>query len=392
MISFSPNKECKKLLADFKLWLNSNSPPIISGRRSLKEFVDKSKQWQSLLAGERWIGVHWPECYGGRGLTIVEEALIQEQLAAVGSPQLINLFGITMVGPVIIQHGTPSQKQRFLPKILNAEEIWCQGFSEPQAGSDLSMVHTRGVYDEAGDRWALSGQKIWTSFAQHADWCFLLARTNLEVPPHKGLSYFLVPMDTEGIEVRPLRQISGDDEFNEVFFEDVKVPSKNMVGQSGDGWKMAISTLMYERVILTFARHLQSEALLRDLKQLIDGADMSDAERKRARRTLGHLCARSMAVRSLALSHLITYRDGISPGPEGSLDKLGWSEVYQDICKFALEYLGPYGILESGAGGLTEGLFQQLYLYSRGRTIAAGTSEIQRCIIAERLLGLPRSR
>ncbi|NDC39674.1 MAG: acyl-CoA dehydrogenase [Proteobacteria bacterium] len=278
-----------------------------------------------------------------------------------------------MVGPVLIEHGTPEQKSRYLAKILSGEEIWCQGFSEPGAGSDLAAIKTRA--ETTADGFSISGQKVWTSFAHVADHCFILCRTASESAKHKGLTYLLVDMRSPGITVRPLRQISGDSEFNEVFFDNVKVPASAVVGKPGDGWKIALSTLMYERVVLTFSRQLQSEAALRELLAAHAGGKSSG---------LARLISKACAVRSLAYSHLLGYAAGQSPGPEGSLDKLFWSESFQEIAEAAL--------LASPHRGLQDEHHPEMhrYLYSRGRTIAAGTSEIQRSIIAERLLGLPR--
>lgn len=388
MISLRLNENTEKLREEFTLWLRDHRPPQLSERVELAEFVRVSSAWQQTLAKDRWVGVHWPIEYGGRGLTLVEEAVIQEKLAEVNAPQLVNLFGLTMVGPVLIKHGRDEQKKRFLPKILSAEEIWCQGFSEPEAGSDLAALRTSAVKQKSkqGSNWCINGQKIWTSFAQYAQWCFLLIRTDNTVAKHKGLSYLLVPMTASGIDVRPLTQISGDQEFNEIFFDNVCTAEENIVGAPGDGWKIAISTLMYERVILTFARHLQSEGALRDIAEVFRSRKPNSLELMR----YGRLLAKSMAVRALALSHLVGYSEQVSPGPEGSLDKLFWSETFQEICQFALEILGPAAVLTSGVGCVQNGLHQHRYLYSRGRTIAAGTSEIQRNIIAERVLGLPR--
>ncbi|MCB0345148.1 MAG: acyl-CoA dehydrogenase family protein [Bdellovibrionales bacterium] len=385
MISLSLNPETESLRKELRSWLKDNPPPQLAEKVSLEEFINVSRVWQGKLASGNWVGVHWPEEFGGRGLSIVEEAVVQEVLAEAGSPQLINIFGLTMVGPVLIKHGSSDQKKRFLPKILTAEEVWCQGFSEPEAGSDLASLKSTAVLNDSGD-WIIEGQKVWTSFAQVAEWCFMLARTDSAAAKHKGLSYFLVPMKSEGITVRPLTQISGDKEFNEVFFDNVAVPPENMVGKPGDGWNIAISTLMYERVVLTFARHLQSESALQDIARLLE--ERSASEDLRAR--YGMLKAKSMALRALALSHLVQYKDGGHPGPEGSMDKLLWSEVFQEINEFGLELLGADSVYSDGECAWADGLFQHRYLYSRGRTIAAGTSEIQRGIIAQRVLGLPR--
>ena len=381
MLKLSISREAEAFRAEFCAWLLSNQPPH-ADETSLESFEQTGRAWQKTLASARWLGTHWPKEYGGRGLSLVEEAIVQEELVRVAAPQILGLFGLTMVGPVLIAHGSEPQKSRFLSKILSGEEIWCQGFSEPGAGSDLAAVKARAVPVEGGYR--LSGQKIWTSFAHCADWCFVLCRTSESGKKHEGLSYLLVSMKSPGITTRALQQISGDKEFNEVFFDDVFVPAENLVGGEGQGWKIAISTLMFERVVLTFSRQLQSEVALR---ALIDTAasTMTPAQRMELARCVVDACA----TRALAYEHLLSYADGAQPGPEGSLDKLLWSESFQRLCTFAVSLLGS----ELALGETDEKVGSEIhrYLYSRGRTIAAGTSEIQRSIIAERLLGLPRS-
>lgn len=376
MLKLSVSPTVEALRREFITWLDKNPPPQ-GAERSFASFMERGRAWQKLLAGGRWVGVHWPEEFGGRSRSLVEEAVLQEELARRSSPQLLGLFGLTMVGPVLIRHGTDEQRRRFLPKILDASEIWCQGFSEPGAGSDLAAIKTRAVVTDTGFR--ITGSKIWTSFAHIADWCFVLCRTSDEGDRYRGLSYLLVPMNRPGISTRPLKQISGDEEFNEVYFDDVEVPRENVVGKVGEGWAIAISTLMYERVVLTFARQLQSETALRGLV-----SDFHRNESMLPASELGGAVAKACAVRALAYDHLLHYASGREPGPEGSLDKLIWSESFQEIAELALRGAG----LE-GAGGESD-VDAHRYLYSRGRTIAAGTSEIQRNIIAERLLGLPR--
>ncbi len=387
MISLVLDERSEAFRKDFSKWLQANPAPQLPTNVSLDEFVARSAEWQRKLAEGRWIAVHWPEQFGGRGLSLVEEAISQELLANVNSPQLINLFGLTMIGPVLIAHGTDAQRDRFLQKILTAEEIWCQGFSEPEAGSDLAALKTVAELSEDKQTWKIRGQKVWTSFAQYASYCFLLARSDSTVAKHEGLTYFLVEMKQPAITVRPLTQISGDREFNEVFFDGATAPQTGVVGKPGEGWKIAISTLMYERVVLTFQRHLQSETALTDLAKILstDGR-INDGDAP----GFGRLVARSMAVRALALSHLLEYSQGKRPGPEGSLDKLFWSETFQEICEKAVEELGAEGILLSEDAPFG-GAIMHRHLYSRGRTIAAGTSEIQRNIIGERVLGLPKS-
>jgi len=378
MLRLSLSPEIETLREELKTFLIGHPQKNIKTDHTLESFQSRGRAWQAKLSAARFLGLHWPLEFGGRGLNLVAEAIVQEELARAGCPQILGLFGLTMVGPVLIEHGTDLQKTKFLQKILSGEEIWCQGFSEPGAGSDLSAVSTVGAVQANGDI-LLTGQKVWTSFAHIAQRCFVLCRTEPGSVKHAGLSYVLVDMQAPGITVRPLRQISGDDEFNEVFFDNVRVPANMVVGKRGDGWKIAISTLMYERVVLTFARHIQSESALREIIARKDL--LSPAQKERLARLVAHACG----VRALAYSHLEGYSSGQRPGAEGSLDKLYWSEHFQQVCELALETDG-LAAFKSEATSFSA----HNYLYSRGRTIAAGTSEIQRTIIAERVLGLPR--
>ena len=380
MLRLTFDTKTESLREEFRAFLRAHRPPHIPVHAPLTDFVDRSREWQRKLAAERFIGVHFPEEFGGRGLTLVQEAVLQEELAAAHSPQLVGLFGLTMVGPVILKHGSVEQKTKYLARILSGDDLWCQGFSEPEAGSDLAALTTNAV--ASNEHWIVNGQKVWTSFAQFASYCFMLVRTDSAVAKHKGLSYLLAPMSAAGITIRPLAQITGESEFNELFLENVQVPLANIVGAPGSGWEIAISTLMYERVILTFARHLQSEVALKDFIEYVRKEPSSERVR-----SVGRLVAKMDAVRALALSHLTEYADGATPGPEGSMDKLLWSEAFQDLTREAMGALQERGVRLDDPFGLA---FSHRYLYSRGRTIAAGTSEIQRSIIAERVLGLPR--
>lgn len=380
MIRLSVSKTSDDFRKEFREWLTKNKPPVATRASSLEAFVETGRSWQKKLGDAKFIGVHWPKEFGGRGLSLVEEAVAQEELVRVNAPQILGLFGLTMVGPVLIKHGTESQKKKYLEKILNASEVWCQGFSEPGAGSDLANIKTKAEKVDGG--YLITGQKVWTSFAHVANHCFLLARTSDEGAKHKGLTYFLIPMNSKGISVRPLRQISGEDEFNEVFFDAAFVPDENIVGGVGEGWKIAISTLMYERVVLTFARQLQSEVALREAVEK-HGKSQDSSVKKRLSMAVSTACA----VRALSYKHLLTYAEGASPGPEGSMDKLFWSESFAELSKLILELQGPEMLLSE-----EDSPHVLRYLYSKGRTIAAGTSEIQRGIIAERVMGMPRSR
>jgi alkylation response protein AidB-like acyl-CoA dehydrogenase len=382
------SESSEEFRSELRKWLAENAPPLARDS-SLDEFERVGREWQSALSSGRWLGTHWPAEFGGRGLSLVEEAIVQEELVRVAAPQILGLFGLTMVGPVLIAHGTEAQKGRFLSNILSGKEIWCQGFSEPGAGSDLANVKARAVPTKGG--YLLSGQKIWTSFAHSADWCFVLCRTSESEKKHQGLSYLLVNMKSPGITTRPLQQISGDKEFNEVFFDSVFVPADQMVGNEGDGWKIAISTLMFERVVLTFARQLQSEVALRALISdtfIADGGVVASQSDPAHVAAVAECVIDACATRALAYDHLMHYAAGAAPGPEGSLDKLLWSESFQRLCTTACEFLGAQVALGEHDSVVGRALHQ--YLYSRGRTIAAGSSEIQRNIIAERLLQLPR--
>jgi alkylation response protein AidB-like acyl-CoA dehydrogenase len=389
-LSYSPEEE--QFRSQLRQWLQDNPPG--PEPEALDEWVAYGKAWQRKLYEAGWCGIAWPREYGGRGATLIEQVIFQEEMARARAPMLINLAGLTMGGPVVIAHGTEEQKQRYLQKILSAEEIWCQGFSEPNAGSDLAALSARA--ELVGDEFVVNGQKVWTSFARYADWCMLLVRTDPEVPKHKGITFLLVDMRSPGVTVRPLKQINGAEDFNEVFFEDVRVPRRNVIGDVNGGWQIAITTLMHERATLTFSRQLQSSVALADM---IEFARTWQRQGRPAtadpllRQDLAQAYIESAALRYTAYRSLTkTLRGGV-PGPEGSMEKLFWSEMYQRMLTTALGMQGPYAQLVKGSDHVpSDGTWPFLMLYSLGRTIAAGTSEIQRNIIAERVLGLPRPR
>lgn len=393
--AYTPEQESFRL--ELRAWLEKKKAEGAFGsgaHRSLDEVVRDGRHWQAALHEGGYCGMHWPKEYGGRSAGLLEQILFQEELARVGSPQLINLLALSMVGPVLIAYGTEEQKKRHLRPILTAEQIWCQGYSEPGAGSDLASLSTRAVLD--GDQYVVNGQKVWTSYAQYADFCILLARTNSDVPKHKGITMFILDMHVSGVEVRPLRQMNGDSEFNEVYLEDVRIPRENIVGKEGQGWDMAVALLMHERATLTFQRQLQSRVALADLVRFSKNWDelgdppMKDPIR---RQCIAQAWMDSEAMRLTALRHLTKQLRGGQPGPEGSMEKLFWSEMYQRMLMDAVGMLGPYGNLAPGdPHAPLDGRWAHLMLYSRGRTIAAGTSEIQRGIIAQRVLGMPKDR
>ncbi len=365
---------------EFRAWLREHVQPATT--------VEELKAWQRTLFEGGWAGISWPKQYGGRGATLMQQAIFQEELALAEAPHLIGTIGLSLVGPTIIAMGTEEQKARYLPKILSGEEIWCQGFSEPNAGSDLAAVGTKAVRD--GDDFVVNGQKIWTSFAHIADWCLLLVRTDLNAPKHKGITCLLVDMHLDGISVRPLRMMSGDAGFNEVFYSDVRVPVTQVLGKINEGWTTAITALMNERANLGTGVQV---IFRRNLNALIARAHTIERNGRPASADPVVRQKLAQAYLELEILRLNTNRALTSlsksgvPGPEGSTLKLYWSEMNQRTQQIAQEILGPYGQLAD----FDEGRWAYGYLRSRGNTIEAGTSEVQRNIIAERVLGLPKS-
>jgi alkylation response protein AidB-like acyl-CoA dehydrogenase len=389
-MDFSYSADEERFRGELRAWFEANPPGAEPS--DPKAWVAYAKGWQKKLAEAGWCGVAWPKAYGGRGATLLQQIIFQEELARAKAPQFIGLAGLTMGGPVLIAHGTEEQKKKHLRPILTADEIWCQGFSEPNAGSDLAAIKTKAVLE--GDTFVVTGQKVWTSWARYADVCMCLVRTDPDAPKHKGITFLLVDMKSPGVTVRPLTQINGDADFNEVFFEDVRVPKQNVVGALDKGWDIAITCLMHERQTLTFSRQLQSKVAL---TEMLDGARTRTKDGKPAtadplvRQALSQAYIESEAMRFLAYRNLTKVLRGGVPGPEGSIEKLFWSEMYQRQLDIACEVIGPYSqLLRDSKHALDEGRWPHLLLYSKGRTIAAGTSEVQRSIIAERVLGLPR--
>jgi alkylation response protein AidB-like acyl-CoA dehydrogenase len=339
------------------------------------------REWQRRLYEGGWAAVHWPAQYGGRGASVVESAIFFEELGKAGAPLPANVLGLLLAGPTLMVWGSEQQRQRHLQPILSGEEIWCQGFSEPDAGSDLAAVKTRAARD--GEGWRISGQKVWTSAAQHAKWCMLLARTDGQAAKHKGLTYFLADMCQDGVEVRPLRQITGESEFNELFFDGAFVPDSNVLGGEGNGWKVALTTLMNERAGLAFFLQVRMRQLLyRLIEQARANGALSDP--LLVDRLVG-LHMRCEALRLTAYRGLTAIEKYGQPGPEGSLTKWMWSQTNQELCELAVEVLGPQQLRE-GAPWAYE------LLRSRGNTIEGGTTEILKNIVAERVLSLPRAR
>ena len=389
-LSYSAEEE--RFRGELRRWLEANHPG--PEPQDIERYVAYSKAWARKLYDAGWAGLAWPREYGGRGASLIQQIIYQEETARAKVPVPMNLAGITMAGPVLIARGTEEQKKRYLKNILTAEEVWCQGFSEPNAGSDLAALKTRA--ETHGDDFIVNGQKVWTSWARFADWCMLLVRTSPDAPKHKGISFVLVDMRSPGITVRPLKQISGDEDFNEVFFEDVRVPRTNVVGEVDKGWDIAITCLMHERQTLTFNRQLQSSIALAEMLESarhlrLDSFTATEHPVLRQKLAAAYIDGHTM--RYTAYRNLTKALRGEVPGPEGSIEKLFWSEMYQRQLETALEMEGPHSQLVAGsAHSVDEGKWPHLFLYSRGRTIAAGSSEIQRNIIAERVLGLPREK
>ncbi|MGE0681108.1 MAG: acyl-CoA dehydrogenase family protein [Candidatus Binatia bacterium] len=343
--------------------------------------------WQKQLHRAGWVGVHWPRAYGGRGATVMEQTIYRQEMVRAQMPEVANFMGIRIAGPTLIHWGTEEQKKRYIPTILNGEEIWCQGYSEPGAGSDIASLQTRAV--EEGDGFVINGQKVWTSYAQYARFCLLLARTDPTVPKHKGISCLVVDMQTPGITVRPLRQINGDAEFNEVFFENVHVPKANLIGEKDQGWQVAMTTLMFERV--TFDVLSPVEAVMQQLIDAVKPGATAASVDSAVRQQVAHFYTELQAIKYSSLRQLTRQLRGDPPGPESSLVKLAASELNLRVVQFATALLGPLGqVMSQRDFGIDGGYWTHCALSTHLFTIAGGTSEIQRNILGERVLGLPK--
>jgi alkylation response protein AidB-like acyl-CoA dehydrogenase len=364
---------------ELRAWLEANDPGREpEGDEAGFEF---RRQWQRKLHEAGWAGVSWPKEYGGRGATLVEQAIFNEEVVRSRTPSAANVLGLAMGGPTVIAHGTEEQKQRYLEPILSAEEIWCQGFSEPESGSDLASLKTRAVRD--GNEWVVTGQKVWTTLAHHAKWCMLVARTDPDAAKHQGITYFLMDMQQEAVQVRPLVQITGEAAFNELFIEEARIPNENIVGGEGNGWAVAITTLMHERATLAFGLQVQVKIALGELMATARESGRSADPIVRDR--LAQLYIESEVLRLNAYRGLSAImRHGV-PGPEGSLGKWQWADVNQSLTELALDIAGPRALLHSDD-------WTYRFLRARANSIEGGTTEILKNIIAERVLGLPRSR
>jgi len=389
--NFSPEDEAFR--AAFRAWLEQNRQYSTPAREPLADELegdwDARVRWHQRLHAGGWIGIHWPKEYGGRGATILQNVIYQDELERVGAAMPFTGFGISLLGPTLIHWGNDEQKRRHLPKILAGEEFWCQGYSEPNSGSDLASLQTRAV--EEGDDFVVNGAKIWTSAAQHADWIFLLVRTDPDAPKHKGISYLLVDMKTPGITISPLVQMTGARGFNQVFFDDVRVPRKNLVGEKNQGWQVAITTLMFERSMGHDRGLLKQVGELAELARRTPHNGGTAWEDTSVRQRIAQLKTEGEAIRYTGYRQLTRQLKGLPPGAESSMLKLCGTELALRIASFGMELLGPYSQVEVGSPfALDAGLWSQRMLAARGPTIYTGTNQIQHNIIGERVLGLPK--
>ncbi|WP_068269020.1 acyl-CoA dehydrogenase family protein [Aldersonia kunmingensis] len=390
--SLPSTSEDARFAAEVREWLADNLTGEFADLRGRggpgreHEAFEERLAWDRHMAAAGWNCIGWPTEFGGRGATINQQVIFHEEYAKADAPARVSHFGENLLGPTLIAFGTPKQQERFLPKIVDVSELWCQGYSEPGAGSDLAAVSTSAHLD--GDQWSVNGQKVWTSLAHTADWCFVVARTEPGSKRHKGLSYLLVPMHQPGVEIRPIVQLTATSEFNEVFFDDARTDADLVVGEPGDGWRVAMGTLTFERGVSTLGQQI---GFARELSGIIELAERNGAatdpiiREKLTRAEIGLRVMRSHAMRTLANV------DATTNGGEASVAKLLWANWHRGLGELAMEVTGAQSIVAAGDpddGGLTD--LQRLYLFTRSDTIYGGSNEVQRNIIAERVLGLPR--
>jgi alkylation response protein AidB-like acyl-CoA dehydrogenase len=389
-LSFSPDDE--KFRSQVATWLKDN---LVGEFAKLKfrggpgdehMYSGDRKMWEQKLAQGGWVGVGWAKEFGGLGCSIEQQVIFNEEYARAGGPGRVGHIGEGLVGPTLLAFGSEQQKEKYLPGILNGSELWCQGYSEPSAGSDLANVKTKARFDEVTGKWLISGQKVWTSLAHESDYCFALARTDPDSVGHKGLGFFLLKMDQPNIEVRPIQQLTGTSEFNEVFFDEAECDASDIVGKPGDGWKVAMGLLGFERGVSTLGQQMQFQ---NELDQIIAIAKKNGAAKDiviRQRIADAHVGLKTMRYNSMRM---------LSGGEDGSLQKealiykLYWATWHRDLGELAMDVLGQEAeILTAGPYELSR--LQSMYLFVRADTIYGGTNEIQRNIIAERGLGMPK--
>jgi alkylation response protein AidB-like acyl-CoA dehydrogenase len=392
-MDFSYSPEDEALRTEFRAWLETNRQYAVPALGPLADEGEVSWEatlrWHRILYVGGWLGITWPTEYGGRGGTLLQEIICDQELEQAGSGVPFTGAGIWLLGPTLIHWGTHRQKQRHLRKLLSGAEIWCQGYSEPNAGSDLAALQTRAV--EKDGYLVINGAKIWTSLAHHAHWMFLLARTDSAAPRHKGISYILVDMKSPGIVISPLVQMTGAHHFNQVFLEDVRVPIDNLVGRKNEGWQVAMTTLAFERSTG------QERIMMRRVQELVrlamrlsrNGSSVWDDPD--VRQKIAQFATEAAAIRYTGFRQLTRQLKGLPPGPEGSMIKLSATELGLRIAAFAMELLGPFAQLERADSlALDQGIWARRMLEARGPMIYSGTNEIQHNILGERVLGLPR--
>ena len=388
---FDLTEQEQRFRDELRQWLQKHLPTgwgeTVFEPVELREKIAFLKDWTRQLHAAGYAGLSWPKAYGGAGASLMEQVIFNEEVARCKAPTPYNGIALGMVGPTLIEVGTEAQKQRYLAKMLTCEDIWCQGYSEPGSGSDLASLQTRAVQD--GDEFVINGQKVWTSYAHDAAFCFLLARTDPEVPKHKGLSCFIVDMHSPGLTIRPLKQITGESEFNEMFFESVRVPRQNLVGELHNGWMVGIGLLMHERATTAILGQANLQVLVQDVIEL--ARQRGRSKDPLIRQCLARLYAESEAVKYYGYRCLTKRLRGLPPGPEGSAHRLALTRLTQQAQELAMELQGPYAQLMHGSPwAIEDGAWQFSFLRSRAATIAGGTAEIQKNIIGERVLGLPK--
>jgi alkylation response protein AidB-like acyl-CoA dehydrogenase len=390
-LSFSPEDE--KFREEIATWLQQNLTGEFEkirfrgGGGDEHMFSEERHAWEKKLAEGGWTCVGWPKEYGGRGCSIEQQVIFFEEYARAGGPGRVGHIGEGLTGPTLIAFGSEEQRQRFLPGIVNGTQLWCQGYSEPSAGSDLANVKTKARFDQAKGKWLINGQKVWTSLAHESDWCFVIARTDPDSVAHKGLGFFLVKMDQPGVEIRPIEQLTGTSEFNEVFFDDAECEANDIVGEPGDGWKVAMGLLGFERGVSTLGQQMSFQ---NELDQVTDIAKQNGAAQDPAIRQSiadAHIGLKIMRYNSMRM--LSAGGDDGSLQKEAMIYKLYWASWHRNLGKLAMDVLGAESeIVESGSYDLSR--LQSLFLFTRSDTIYGGTNQIQRNIIAERALGMPK--
>jgi len=397
-MDFTLTPEQQSFRDEVRSWLSRNLPADWTSKVQAASDVPREgaydflRQWQRKMYEAGFVGLTWPKESGGRGLTFMEEMILQEEMALAKAPPVLNILAVGMAGPTINAYGTEEQKKRYPPKMLSCEEIWCQGYSEPNSGSDLASLQTRAVKD--GEYYVINGQKVWTSLAHIADWMMLLARTDPSAPKHKGITYFLLDMHAPGVTVKPLKQITGDAEFNEVYFDNVRVHESQILGGLNNGWAVGLTTLMYERLALGFGLQVRLRIALDGLVDLARRSTKNGVPATRdpvMRQKLAQMWIDTEVFKYTGARAITKLLKGELPGPEASSGKMMWVEGHQRVQEMAMELQGPYAQLMSGSRWAVEnGLWQYGFLRSRANSIEGGTTEIQKNIIGERVLGLPK--